>query len=278
MAVTTKKDQWISTFADSIGASTQNPQDGGGEQKGTLDKYDSLKYTSYKDMLSSKIQASVARDQAAKYVGNSLANTGFGGQGMAESTRAGILGTYNRAIQDADVTHQANLMNIENQRQEDLESESTDKWQSAMTMLQQASSQEDLDYVKNNLYADMSDEQKKMFDYYYASYGRDLESNDVQANAQWAERVIQTAEIKEKDGMSYNKAVNSDDLIKRIGFNPSGGEDLRNFYMTANDGDLVQVNSGSETKYLMYYNGKLYYVDDALVQGRTPKVTYTVNK
>ncbi len=174
MAVETNKTKWTDSFAKSIGVTT-NPTGGEGGNEQPTDKYDALEYTSYKDMLSSKIQASVARDQAQKYVGNSLANAGFEGQGIAESTRAGITGSYGKAIMNADQTHQANLIDIESQRQEGKEED----WQSVMTMLQQAQSQDDLDYLKSEFYDGMNDKQKKMFDYYYSSYSQAISPTTI---------------------------------------------------------------------------------------------------
>ena len=153
-----------------------------------MDKHDALKYTSYKDMLSSKIQASAAKEQAQKYVGTALGNSGFGGQGIAESTANGIFNAYGKAISDADATHQANMVDIANQQAD----EGEEKWQSAMTMLQQARNQADIDYIKENFYEGMTDDQKKMFDYYAASYSDSFnneyktygdQANDVFADA-----------------------------------------------------------------------------------------------
>lgn len=187
MAVQTNKDQWVNTFSKSINnSSPQNNVDNPG-QESEMDKYDALKYTSYKDMLSSKIQASAAKEQAQKYVGTALSNSGFAGQGIAESTKAGIMNAYGKAISDADATHQASLVEIEGQQQDELAAKGEEKWQSAMTMMQQAQSQADLDYIKENFYEDMTDDQKKMFDYYYASYsnsfGSEFNTFGDQANA-----------------------------------------------------------------------------------------------
>ena len=188
MAVQTNKDQWVNTFSKSINnSSPQNNVETPGQEQSEMDKYDALKYTSYKDMLSSKIQASAAREQAQKYVGTALSNSGFAGQGIAESTKAGIMNAYGKAISDADATHQANMVEIEGQQQDELAAKGEEKWQSAMTMMQQAQSQEDLDYIKENFYEDMTDDQKKMFDYYYASYsnsfGSEFNTYGDQANA-----------------------------------------------------------------------------------------------
>ena len=288
MAVTTNKQEWVNNFSKAIGNTGENavtPTGGSGEGGNTPDKYDALETTSYKEMLSSKIQAANAKDQALKYANDSLAGAGLGGQGIAESTRAGILGNYQRAITGADEQHQANLMDIEQQRQEDATTKGEEDWQTTMTMLQQATSQEDLDYLKSEFYPNMTEQQKKIFDYYYSTYARDLESQDVQANAKWADRVFQTTELKEKDGMSYKDAITTDTLIKELfggkGSSTEGIDELKNFYMTANNGDIVQIDynakNGSGTKYAMFYNGKLYYVDADILGGRTPKATYKAN-
>ena len=283
MAVTTNKNEWVNNFAKSIGEGgdkTVSPTGGSGEG-GNTDKYDALETTSYKEMLSSKIQAANAKDQALKYANDSLAGAGLGNQGIAESTRAGIMGNYQRAITGADEQHQANLMDIETQRQEDATTKGEEDWQTTMTMLQQATSQEDLDYLKSEFYPNMTEQQKKIFDYYYSTYARDLESQDVQANAKWAERVFQTTELKEKDGVSYKEAVKTDVILSQLQGETEGSDQLKNFYMTANNGDIIAIDytakNGSGTKYAMFYNGKLYYVDSDILGGRTPKATYKVN-
>lgn len=231
MAVETNRSKWVDSFAKSIGVSTGGT---GGESNpsGETDKYAALETTSYKDMLSSKIQASVARDQAQKYVGTSLANAGFGGSGMAESTKAGIMGSYGKAIQAADEQHSANLVDIEAQRQADIEGTQEEDWQSAMTMLSQATSQEDLDYVKNNFYDQMSDKQKKMFDYYYASYKNSFEE---------ANPTVQTYDEMLK-GLE-EKAFNEDGTIKNE-------NDYANYNYTVmkNAGYYVQGLSGGNSR------------------------------
>jgi len=264
MAVQTNRDQWVQAFADKIGANN-SPTGGEGGGNNPTDKYDALEYTSYKDMLSSKIQASVARDQAQKYVGNSLANAGFSGQGIAESTRAGIMGSYNKAIAGADETHQANLLDIERQRAEETEAAGEEKWQSAMTMLSQATSKEDLDYVKNNFYADMTDEQKKMFDYYYASYSSGLSNRDDPA---W----LEANTVNSQGYASYSEMEKGDLRTENIKY---GIDDVKNealllfdTYTTGRqNGDVVRLqHHGGGSKngiYLIYYNGKWYKTDEA---------------
>lgn len=287
MAVETNKTNWVKNFSQAIsneGGSNPAPQQEGGEVGGNQpDKYAALETTSYKDMLSSKIQASNAKEQAMKYASASLGASGFSGQGMAESTRAGIINNYSKAIAGADEQHQQNLLDIETQRQEDAATKGDEDWQATMTMLQQATSKEDLDYLRAEFYPSMTDQQKKIFDYYYGTYARDLDSQDVQENARWADRVFQTTELKEKDGVSYKDAVEYDMILSQVYKDSAteGSDQLKNFYMTANNGDIVAIDytakNGSGTRYAMFYNGKLYYVDGDILNGRTPKVTYKVN-
>ena len=57
MAVETNRSKWVDSFAKSIGVSTGGTS-GESNPSGETDKYAALETTSYKDMLSSKIQDS----------------------------------------------------------------------------------------------------------------------------------------------------------------------------------------------------------------------------
>ncbi len=273
MAVETNKTKWTDAFAKSIGASTSP----GGQGEGTpTDKYDALEYTSYKDMLSSKIQASVAKDQAQKYIGASLSNAGFAGQGIAESTRTGIMGSYGKAITAADETHQANLLDISKQRAEETELAGEEKWQSAMTMLQQATSKEDLDYVKTSFYNDMTDDQKKMFDYYYASYSNDLGTRD---DPEW----LKANTVNSQGYGSYDEMLKGGLRTDNIDY---GVEDVEKealllfdrYNVGRQDGDVVRLEhqGGGSTNgvYLIYYNGKWYKTDKSHYDGAQNKAFF----
>lgn len=231
----TNKTKWVDSFSKQIGATTTP----GGTQQPT-DKYDALEYTSYKDMLSSKIQASVAKDQAQKYIGASLNNAGFGGQGMAESTRLGIQGVYGKAISSADQTHQANLIDINRAKTEETTQAGEEKWQSAMTMLQQATSQTDLDYVKNNFYQDMTPDQQKMFDYYYASYG-----NSFNGGSYTSLDSLNNATYQNEKGNVETLGENFAEEAKVLWHNGSVGN--------YQNGDVVKVTNGQgETVYMKW--------------------------
>ena len=85
----------------------------------TTDYYNALKNESYKTLLNSEIQASVARDQALKYTNNSLRANGYGNQGLAESTNLGVQNQYRNALANASNNYMANMSQInQDQRQE----------------------------------------------------------------------------------------------------------------------------------------------------------------
>ncbi len=239
MAVETNKDKWTQAFAQSIGVGGgSNPSQEGGEggNQNNTDKYAALETTSYKDMLSSKIQASNARDQAMKYAQNSIANAGYAGQGMAESTRTGIQNTYQKAIMGADEQHQQNMLDIQTQKADEQELKGEEDWQSVMTMMQQATSQEDLDYLKSEFYDGMNDQQKKMFDYYYSSYSNSFGG----INDEFATYADQANAIKDK-------AFTMDEEGNITGIKNEIAAARYNYYMMQQNGYYVQgLSDGRE--------------------------------
>lgn len=136
------------------------------------DQYSALENASWTELLSARIQAENAREQANKYVANSINNSGFQGQGLAESTRAGIYNTYQTALSNADATYQESMSEIAANRAADEQTASAENWQSVMTMLQAATSQEDINFLRERYYNDLTAEQKNYFDYYATSYER----------------------------------------------------------------------------------------------------------
>lgn len=255
MAETNKKN-WVDNFASAIGESggSTAPK----EEGASTDKYANLETTSYKEMLNSKIQASAAKDQAMKYVNNSLKGAGYGTQGMAESTRAGIYGNYQKAITEADQTHANNLLDIANSRANEEEAKGTDRWQSAMEMLQQATSQEDLDYVKNNFYDSFSDDQKKYFDYYYASFGSQMPGNTVDLGSEYTyDKGTDVYAYDRKTGGSVSVSgkfnVENETLNSAI----AKGELKRDSY-------IQLANTAGQDIYIYFdKSGKLYYISKA---------------
>ena len=83
--------------------------------------YNDLRKESYRTMLNSEIQASIAKDRALKYTQNALAAQGLGSQGVSESARVGIMNDYHNANQDAVSQYRKELLGInQDERKEDL--------------------------------------------------------------------------------------------------------------------------------------------------------------
>ncbi len=131
-----------------------------------------------------------------------------------------------------------------------------------MTMLNQAQSQEDLDYLKANFYDDFTDDQKKMFDYYYASYSKGFE------DPTWIEKNTTNSQ----GFTSYQAMLDAGIKTENIKYDISdvANEALLLFdrYTTGRqNGDAVRLQhhgGGSQNGiYLIYYNGKWYKTDKA---------------
>ena len=246
-----ERKQRLATYMGVSPQNTTEPSEG--EQPKQQDKYEALEYTSYKDMLSSKIQAAAAKEQAQKYIETGINASGFAGQGIADSTKLGIQSSYLKAIGQADEAHTASMVDIAKQRADEEELQSNERWQSAMTMLQQARSQEDIDYVKNNFYDSMTDEQKKMFDYYAASYSSDFV--DDSANT--------AGEYSYGDKKAYAYDANGGSIQTKGKFN-NENETLNSAIATGKieKGTYIQLHNNRNESVYLYYdtNGKLYYV------------------
>ncbi len=79
--------------------------------------YDDMKQESYRAMLNSEIQASVAKQNALKYTQNQLNQTGYANQGVAQSTNLGIENNYRNALVNAQNQYRQDLMGINEKQQ-----------------------------------------------------------------------------------------------------------------------------------------------------------------
>lgn len=136
--------------ANAMGASPQNTVDNGGETGSDTDYYTQLKNESYRAMLDSEIQADVAKSEAQKYVGNSLKANGFGGQGMAESSRLGIMNVYGKALSDAQEVNNQNQIDIANQEIAAKEQDTKDNFESLTTLMANATDNDTLTKILGN--------------------------------------------------------------------------------------------------------------------------------
>lgn len=113
----------------------------------TTDYYNALKNESYKALLNSEVQASIARDQAMKYTQNSLRAKGYGNQGLAESSNLGLQSQYQTALANAANNYRADIRDIdERQRNEQVDQQKTN-FESMTTLMKGSSDKSQLDNI-----------------------------------------------------------------------------------------------------------------------------------
>lgn len=113
------------------------------------DYYEALKNESYKSMLNSEIQASVARDQALKYTNNALRSSGYASQGLSQTAYNGITNNYQNALQQANQQYQNDLTNINQQQRNEQKATGNDNFNSLTTLMSGASSSDELNQMLN---------------------------------------------------------------------------------------------------------------------------------
>lgn len=122
----------------------------------TTDYYNALKNESYKTLLNSEVQASIARDQALKYTNNSLRANGYGNQGLAESTNLGLQSQYQTALANASNTYQTAIRDIDTQHRAEQTTQQRDNFESMTTLMSNASSTDQLnDIIKTYGYGEL---------------------------------------------------------------------------------------------------------------------------
>lgn len=246
----------INAAKDTVGQNITNaqPQNNSNSQtnEDINNKYNALETTSYKELLSSKIQSANAREEAQKYAANSLVANGLGNTGMAQSAQLGIYNTYQQALNNAEQIHQQNLFDIESQRQADLELESEENFQNVLTMLSQSMNAQDLMSVKNEFYNTLNDSQKRIFDYYYSSY-------NSQYRNQFVNNIVANATDNTKVTVSQIGA-----LAKTLGSSTSETQ-IKNWVQnSAQNGDIFALSDGDVNYYFVYNNGMIYVVGTGL--------------
>jgi len=219
--------------------------------------YDLLKNQSYKTLLNSEIQAGIAKDQALKYTQNQLNASGYGTQGLSESTRAGLYNNYINALNNAQANYDQNMLDISKEQRQ----ENNDVFESFTTLMDSAESSDDLNKLLNayqlkeengrlsgDFYNSLDGNSQRQLDYLYKLYKNRLESEE---NAQNVSTFIDT--YKKNDGASsYNATTYSgfDRATIEALFKDSNLSKLQN-------GDTIAVIKDMRINYLVYNNGNL---------------------
>jgi len=234
-----------------------------------LDKnyYDNLKNESYKAMLDSEIQASVARDQAMKYTQNQMNATGYGTQGLAQSSMVGIQNNYRNALADAAKQYDTSINEINQSELQNSVSQDNDSFKSVSALMSGATSQEVLDQIYNSYKDDMSltDDSRKQLGHLYSIYSDGFKSNEAISNMQFTfddEDVIVTDEDGETDEVSLSGkfSAESKTLKKAVATNS-----------LPNDSYVKVEDKSGYYFYVRYYNGNMYYVSASEYNGAKNK-------
>ena len=141
-----------------------------------------------------------------------------------------------------------------------------EKWQSAMTMMQQASSLEDLSYIKDNFYSDFTPEQQKYFDFYYNTYSNDLTNKNTAP-------VTGAYDYSNKKAFAYDKNGGSVSTEGKFN-NENSTMDIAIATGKIQKDTYIQLhNNDNQDLYLYFGNdGKLYYVSKKSYDAATNKV------
>lgn len=277
------------------------PDAGTGNNTTTEDYYKLARDQEYTALLNKEVQLENAKSNAMKYTQNQINAQGFGGTGYGSSLQSGIYNTYMNRAGEAQNQYAGNVNNVNLQEaqynQEKAEAQANDRFQSIATMLSQADSVNTMnglltDYGYGSVDANgefqwgkkpegMSEDDWYQMRYYYGLQKNAIEQAYGSNNSQWADRVMQVSGIEQEDGTDYQTMVKSMTRAQNIA-DVGGADEVKNFFMTANNGDILQINSNfagtSQTNYAMYYNGKLYEIDADVLGGRKPSVTVTLSK
>lgn len=262
------KEEYLTNMQNALkGSSPQNAAGAG--SSGDPDYYQMLKSESYKELLSKEVQAHNAEQQALKYTANGLRGSGFGTQGIGESTRLGIGNALGSALRSAQTDYESAMQGIAQQEKQ----AKNDQFESLTTLMGSASSSGQLGEM--------------MAEYGYGGYDKD-------GNFQWNEEGLKgldentRRQLKILYGMYDSELQNNEWLssktINGTGYRDAGtaiqnvvdskGEqgtvsnELRKIFSDSylkdkkvSDGYAVKLANGSDdgkVVYMIYRNGTWY--------------------
>ena len=236
-------------------------------QSGTssTDYYNALKNESYKALLNSEVQASIARDQALKYTNNALRAKGYGNQGMAESTNLGVYSQYQNALANAANTYRTSVDTINQQQRTEELTKQDDNFKSMTTLMGSASNKEELnnlmssynikintdgtlDYSNSNL----DPESQKQLQVLYSMYSSQLNAT--------------SNEMSSLDEINQSTYVGKDGKVTTFGEHYV--EEMKYLWHLGSNGDLtkgavIEVKNGNGDTVYMKWTGTGFALTDA---------------
>ena len=233
----------------------------------TTDYYNALRNESYKTLLNSEVQASIARDQALKYTNNSLRAKGYANQGMAESTGLGLQSQYQTALANAANTYQQSMDGINTQQRAEVAQNQKDNFESMTTLMSNATDKTQLDnvltsygigvntdgtldYSKSNL----DSESQKQLNVLYSMYGSQFNSGLNSLDALNSKTYTRTA--GDRKGVVSTLGEYFGEEIKALWHKGSNGE--------YQNGDVIKLtNSHGEEIYMQWDNNNFKVVNES---------------
>lgn len=275
-----KEDKMYSSAISPTNTAPQTNQDF--LDKDANDYYSMLKSQSYKALLDKQVQAAAAKDNALKYTNNMMQRSGYGSQGVSESTGLGIANSYRNALAGYQNDYNTAIneaykgaLDIRNNARNDVYDAIT------ASIGQEGITQEQLDSSLNNYgitknadgtynydNANLSDIQKKMLNDYLVEQGKVAQEQAVTNTPIASPNIKRTSRsgvnhVAENVGNDFDvQYTDSNGVLKTINLEVDKGDKIN--YGTKEYNRLVdiirqQTNSNSAQEGdLVYYNGKLY--------------------
>ena len=227
----------------------------------TTDYYNALKNESYKALLNSEVQASIARDQAMKYTQNSLRTKGYGNQGISESSNLGLQSQYQTALANAANNYQTSLRTIdERQRNEQIQKEN-DNFESVTTLMQAAVESGGVEQLNNVLktygYGELDNNGNMDFTKLHNSSLDENNKKQIETLYHlYKASINETAAYSSLDSLNAGTYIGKDTKIHTFGAHYA--EEMKYLWHLGengqlSNGDTIQVNNGNgDTAYLQW--------------------------
>lgn len=264
--------------------------------KNTDDYYNALKNESYKSLLNSEVQASIARDQALKYTNNSLMSKGYANQGIAESTNLGIQSQYSNALANAVNNYQSSIKDINAQHRAEQLANQNDEFESVTSLMSGATDKDQLNNILTT-YKYIGDDGKfntaefnkldpnsqKQLQILYSMYNSQFDTSSTNKILDSVEALSNQTYIKDvKKDNGKDKDKKGDGTVSTLGEN--FGEEIKLLdhhrrIGTYIEGDVIKVKNGqNEEIYLQYTNGGFKMVGENEYKAAGTKYNLTYGK
>lgn len=247
----------------------------------TEDYYNALKNESYKSLLNSEVQASIARDQALKYTNNSLRANGYANQGLAESTGLGIQSQYSNALANAANNYRNSIQDINTQQRTEQLNTQRDNFESVTSLMSGAMNQDELQNVlttygymddkgnwKDDSLSSLDENSQKQLQILYNMY-----------NSQLADSPSST--MTSLDALNAGTYQGNDTKIKTLGDHYS--EEMKLLWHKGSNGEFdkgesfVVKNGNGDTVYMQWVGNGFRIVNEEKYNASSKKHELTWN-